>query len=299
MEEIMYNILWIDDEHESLAGTKGRAKRNGINLIPYKSLNGGMSELERNYSLYDGVLFDAKFFENESDLPGSEDTDFVFRANERLHQLPKKFEVFVLTAQAEAYDDRTFKKAFAKVYEKGKEEDVVRLFEEIKETAKKQVDTQIRHDNKEVFSIFDLGYLPAQIEIQVLELFKAKLPENRAQIKSILTNIRSIQESCFLQLESIGVIPNSQATLNNIVRHLSGNIMNTGTGYAPTTKQYQNDSIENLHKWLYFTCGKYIHNLKDDNYNDYMISNYAVESLKAGILEILLWFKKTYEENKI
>lgn len=298
MEEIMYNVLWIDDEYESLSGTKGRAKRNGINLIPYKSLNGGMSELERNYPFYDGVLFDAKFFENENDLPGSEDTDFVFRANERLHQLPKKFEVFVLTAQAEAYDDRTFKKAFAKVYEKGKEEDVVRLFEDIKESAKKQVDTQIRHDNKGVFSIFELGYLPAKIEIQVLELFKAKLPENRTQIKSILTNIRSIQESCFLQLESIGVIPDSQATLNNIVRHLSGNIMNTGTKHEPTTKQYQNDSIENLHKWLYFTCGKYIHNLKDDNYNGYMISNYAVLSLKNGILEILLWFKKVYEENK-
>ena len=43
MEDILYNILWIDDEHESLAGTKGRAKRNGINLIPFKSLNSGMS----------------------------------------------------------------------------------------------------------------------------------------------------------------------------------------------------------------------------------------------------------------
>jgi hypothetical protein len=36
---MFYNILWIDDEHETLTGTKGRAKRNGINLIPFKSLN--------------------------------------------------------------------------------------------------------------------------------------------------------------------------------------------------------------------------------------------------------------------
>ena len=62
MEDIFYNILWIDDEHETLSGTKGRAKRNGINLIPFKSLNGGMSELERNYPFYDGVLLDAMIY---------------------------------------------------------------------------------------------------------------------------------------------------------------------------------------------------------------------------------------------
>ena len=56
MEDILYNILWIDDEHETLTGTKGRAKRNGINLIPFKSLNSGMNELERNFPFYDDVL---------------------------------------------------------------------------------------------------------------------------------------------------------------------------------------------------------------------------------------------------
>ena len=68
-EEIMYNILWIDDEHENLSGFLGRASVNGINLIPFKSLNGGMEELEKNYPFYDGVLLDAQIFENEDDEP--------------------------------------------------------------------------------------------------------------------------------------------------------------------------------------------------------------------------------------
>ena len=118
MEDTFYNILWIDDEHETLSGTKGRAKRNGINLIPFKSLNGGMSELERNYPFYDGVLLDAMIFEYEDDVKGSEDTYNVHRAKEQLLQLKKKFEIFVLTGQAEAYEDKTFKKAFTKVYKK-------------------------------------------------------------------------------------------------------------------------------------------------------------------------------------
>jgi hypothetical protein len=104
MEDIFYNILWIDDEHETLSGTKGRAKRNGINLIPFKSLNGGMSELERNYPFYDGVLLDAMIFENEDDVKGTEDTYNVHRAKERLLQLKKKFEIFVLTGQRAVYE---------------------------------------------------------------------------------------------------------------------------------------------------------------------------------------------------
>ena len=93
MEDVFYNILWIDDEHESLTSTKGRAKSNGINLIGFKSLNSGMSELERNLHFYDGILLDAKFYENDDDIAGSEDTDNVHRAKERLLQLNKKFEI--------------------------------------------------------------------------------------------------------------------------------------------------------------------------------------------------------------
>ena len=61
MEEKFYKVLWIDDEHEGMSGFKGDAKVNGIQLVPYKSLNKGVSELKKNYQIYDGVLLDAKF----------------------------------------------------------------------------------------------------------------------------------------------------------------------------------------------------------------------------------------------
>ena len=39
--------------------------------------------------------------------------------------------------------------------------------------------------------------------------------------------------------------------------------------------------------------------LGENQHNDgYMISNYAIESLRNGLLELLMWFKKTYQENK-
>lgn len=292
-----YNILWIDDEHENLGGFKLQAAQNDIVLNSFKSRNAGIAELLKNYPLYDGVLFDAKFFEDEDDAAGSEDLGALNKAKESLLQLPKKFEMFVLTGQAQLFEDKTFNTFVPKYFRKGIAEDINNLFAELKQSADKQVDTQIRHDNQEIFSIFSSGYLPSEIELQVLELIKARLPVNRVAIKSLLTNIRSIHESCFLKLESIGVIPDSTAQFNTILRHLSGN-KTSASNWQATTKEYQNDAIENLNKWLYFTCGKYIHNLRDENYNGYMISKYAVESLRTGLLELLLWFKKTYEENK-
>ena len=44
----------------------------------------------------------------------------------------KSFEVFVLTGQAEAYEDKTFKQSFKNVYRKGIDEDIVALFNDIK-----------------------------------------------------------------------------------------------------------------------------------------------------------------------
>lgn len=53
MKEKIYNILWIDDEHEGMSGLKGDAKINDIKFVPYKSLNEGISELKKNYPIYD------------------------------------------------------------------------------------------------------------------------------------------------------------------------------------------------------------------------------------------------------
>ena len=292
-----YKILWIDDKHEELGGFKLQAAQNDIVLNSFKSRNAGIAELLKFYSSYDGVLFDAKFFEDEDDAAGSEDLRALSKAKESLFQLPKKFEMFILTGQALLFEDKTFNTFVPKYFRKGIAEDINKLFLELKEFADNQIDTQIRHNHQEIFSVFTSGYLPAEIEIQVLELIKAELPINRVEIKSMLTNIRSIHESCLLQLEAINVIPDANAPFSSLVKHLSGN-KNSANGYKATTKEYQNDAIENLNKWLYYTCGKYIHNLSDENYNGYMISKYAVESLRTGLLELLLWFKKTYQENK-
>lgn len=223
MEDIFYNILWIDDEHETLTGTKGRAKRNGINLIAFKSLNNGMDELERNYPFYDGVLLDAKFFENEDDVKGTEDTYNVHRAKERLLQLKKKFKVFVLTGQAEAYEDNTFKKAFTKVYKKGSDEEIDRLFSDIKVAAATQEDTQIRHSYKRVFDVCTERYIGELASQDILNLLKVN---DETNIDHHFNTIRKVVEDLFIAFNKFNLLPAEFVTpgvaLNESSKFLAG-----------------------------------------------------------------------------
>jgi hypothetical protein len=290
-----YEVLWIDDDFEKQDGFIENAYLNSIDITPFKTSKSGMEELTANIEKYDVVILDAKVYDKSEDevakLTGLMSSITKIKEVSHIELIP----YFIYTGQPDVIDNTSFKELMGDTFIFKKPSQKDELFQAIKNEADQRVNTRIKHKNQQVFSIFDLGYLPSEVGSQVLELIKTPLPLTRVEIKAILSNIRSIHESCFLKLEEINVISNATSSINNIIRELSGNIT-PANGYQPTTIVYQNDSIENLHKWIYFTCGKYIHNLRDENYNGYMISGYAVESIRNGILEILLWFKKTYEE---
>jgi hypothetical protein len=297
-----YKVIWFDDEHESLSNIIEHAHLNDIQLIGFNNALDGITDLKINYHKYDAVLVDGKFYRKPG-LSGDAIDNLAFTdVMKELRSLKsiKILPYFLLSGKTSFTRDKNeLIEVFEikRTYDKLNNDDIAALWENIKIEADKQIDTQTRHDHPEIFSIFHAGYLGVEVELQVLELIKVALPTNRVDTKALLSNIRSIQESCLLKLEEISVIPNAQAPINIVLKHLSGN-KSAASNWQATSKEYQNDAIENLHKWIYFTCGKYIHNLKDENYNDYLISNYAVESLRTGLLELLLWFKKTYEENK-
>jgi cold shock CspA family protein len=297
MEEILYNILWIDDEHETLSGTKGRAKRNGINLFPYKSLDGGMSELERNYPFYDGVLLDAKFFENENDEAGTEDTYASFRAKDRILALPKKFKIFVLTGQAEAYEDKTFKKAFLNVYEKGKDEDVNKLFADIKDAAKTQVDTQIRHTYKRVFDVCTERYVGEYAGQDLLKLLKVS---DESNLENNFTSIRKIVEDLFVAFHKFNLLPlefvSPTVALNQSSIFLAG-----GEQHEKTDAVYkQHRHLEETHlpppvaaflKNILSITQAGSHRSAIDKHVQFVKTPYLFKSVLFQLLDVLVWFK--------
>lgn len=302
MEDIFYNILWIDDEHETLTGTKGRAKRNGINLIAFKSLNNGMDELERNYPFYDGVLLDAKFFENEDDVKGTEDTYNVHRAKERLLQLKKKFKVFVLTGQAEAYEDNTFKKAFTKVYKKGSDEEIDRLFSDIKVAAATQEDTQIRHIYKRVFDVCTERYIGELASQDILNLLKVN---DETNIDHHFNTIRKVVEDLFIAFNKFNLLPAEFVTpgvaLNESSKFLAGR---SSDGTLFSEKGYQHLEETHLSKQIALYLRSILsvtqagsHRSEIDVHVRTIKTPYLLKSVFFQLLDVLVWFKMYVDSN--
>lgn len=302
MEDVFYNILWIDDEHETLKGTKGRAKRNGINLISFKSLNSGMDELERNYPFYDGVLLDAKFFENEDDAQGTEDTYNVHRAKERLLQLKKKFEVFILTGQAEAYEDKTFIKAFTKVYKKGSDDEIDRLFSDIKEAAATQEDTQIRHSYKRIFDVCTEKYIGEHAGQDILNLLKVN---DETNIDNHFNTIRKVVEDLFLAFNKFNLLPSefvsNGVALNESSKFLAGK---GADGSLFSEKGYQHVEGTHLPKQIAFYLRSILsvtqagsHRSEIDLYVKTIKTPFLLKSVFFQLLDVLVWFKMYVDSN--
>lgn len=302
MEEISYNILWIDDEHETLMGTKGRAKRNNINLIPYKSLNSGLDELEKNFPFYDGVLLDAKFFENEDDVEGSEDTYNVHRAKERLLQLKKKFEVFVLTGQAEAYGDNTFNKAFPKVYKKGSDREINELFSDIKSAASMQEDTQIRQNYKRAFDVCTEKYIGEFAGQDVLNLLKIN---NENNIENHFNTIRKVIEDLFIAFNKYNLLPMEfiipTVALNESSKFLEGK---NSDGLLSVEKGYQHLEETHLPKQIAYYLRSILkvtqagsHRSEIDLYVKTIKTPFLLKSVLYQLLDVLVWFKTYVDTN--
>ncbi len=302
MSSKIYSILWIDDKHEDMPAFKRSALDFDLKLVPFKSLDAGMSELERNLFLYDGVLLDAKFFEKEDDVPDTEDTDYVHRAKERILQLPKKFDIHILTGQAEAFDSSDFKKAFKKIFRKGIDDDEDALFNSLKIAAEGQLDFQIRNEYKRVFEIGNDKYLGSKIYEPIINLLKQiKSTNDFEPTKDNLLPLRKIIENSFDRLFELGIIPEEiyNAGLNPTVKFLCNNKNNSG---YTVVKDFMHPSMAYFFDNLVFITQDSQHDKKGlklyvDEYISNIKSPYLFKSLVFQVLDYLIWLKQFIDEN--
>ncbi|WP_271855624.1 hypothetical protein [Patiriisocius marinus] len=203
-----YNVLWIDDEHESIKAMHKTAIDFDITLFPFKSMNGGCTEFQNNTSKYDAILFDAKFFENETDEPGSEDTKWVHKAKDWIKEVDKTISFFVLTGQAEAYNSREFKNAFPYVFNKGVEEDEENLFKLLVEASANREITQLRHNYIEAFRAFEIGIVSRKYELLLINVIQAY---NKKDFRKVnITIQRDLLEGIYMSLnKEIPCIPDA------------------------------------------------------------------------------------------
>lgn len=298
MEDISFKVLWIDDEHEGLSGLKAQASLAGIQLVPYKSLNAGLKELEKNAKLYDGVLLDAKIFEDEENVPGTEDTKYIFRANERILQLDKKFKIFVLTGQAELFEDPSFNHVFKNVYPKGNREARKRLFADIKEAARNQENYQIKNKYKSVFKICNENCLKNGHFNRLIEIIKSlDNPDNN------FSRLRKVYESLFRRLSELHILPQNFTKKEKWISGASWFLSEKHNDYIFLEKGFIHPLIANtLHSTLLIMqdgCHyEGVLELEVSKFTEENNTGYTYNSTIYGFLEVLSYFAELMEENQ-
>ena len=296
MNDLIYTILWIDDEHEKLDSIKRTAIDFNIQFNAFKSLTAGLDELEKNYDNYDGVLLDAKFYEREDDVPGSEDRDNSIEAKSRIDQLDKKFDIHVFTGQSEAFGDGTYKKFFKKIFRKGVDQDEEKLFESLRLSAAAHKDNQLKHQYKDVFQVATDAYLGKDLQASLIQIAQALVPENKLKFTpEHLTAIRKIIETLIHKLAQLNLIPPAIAQKSGWISGASLFISNKHKDYQHTQTYFHPLIAHTFHRLLdVLQDGSHSQGelkLKVDEYLKNTPSQYLIQACVFQLFELLVWAK--------
>src|SRR5690606_30608007 len=221
---------------------------------------------------------------------------------DRLLQLKKKFEIFVLTGQAEAYDDKTFNMVFAKVYKKGRDEEIDRLFFDIKFAAATQEDTQIRHNYKRVFDVCTEKYIGELAGQDILNLLKVN---DETNIDNHFNSIRKVVEDLFIAFNKYNLLPIEFVTPSVALNESSKFLAGKGTdGSLFSEKGYQHLEETHLPKQIALYIRGILsvtqagsHRSDIDLHVKTMKTPFLLKSVFFQLLDVLVWFKMYVDGN--
>ena len=296
-----YKVLWIDDEYEQLLDVKNQARNAGLTLIPFRSLEGGMAELTDNYSSYEAVLLDAKFYEKENDAAKTEDTRNVFAAQQQINKLAskKEFEIFVLSGQSSdpTIIDDSFRKSFTKFYRKGVVADVNKLWLDIRTAAEKQPIVQLRRDYPSVFAACDDRYVSKNLEPILISLLQ-DYDQGRLNVDH-LNVIRKVLEKLTDGICGYGLVPESLDTLNTVARFLRGDWSGKSRNDTSYKLDFKHSNFPAEVGWMISSLANTTqagsHPLYLDAHLRKMETDYWLKASFFQMLALLEWFKPFME----
>lgn len=296
-----YNVLWIDDQHEKMKAVHKTATDFNIKLWPYKSMNGGCKELKANISKYDAVLLDAKFFENESDMPGTEDTRWVHKTKDFIRDLDKTLDYFVWTGQAKTYASPEFNNAFPHVFDKGLDKDEDALFKKLVEVCENRTETKLKHKYPNSIAVCDDNYIGKKEFSRVFQIIKdIEHPENIINQQDALSPIRKILEAIFKKLNNIGLIPdeiqNGQGAINGASIFLAG-INNEYSYEEELIHPVISESIRHLIGLTQDASHNEGNKLGADTYLSNTSNTFLYQSLCYSMIEVLEYLKPFIDNN--
>lgn len=206
-----YRVIWIDDEwDEQIPFIDWCKNTHGIEIIPFKTSKDGMIALESNINSWDAVILDVEVYnETENEVPclkGFQNSIMKISSLENRRKMP----YFISTGKDAIKSNELFLSQYDKVYIKGDDDD--KLIEQLKNKADAQLETQIRHKYKDLFS-----WLPLSEELlKILMYIESDSINNAACFNDVRKMLEWVRNLCVER----GILPDSIKELNKFSKFL-------------------------------------------------------------------------------
>lgn len=304
----MYNILWIDDQHETpeMIQFKIEADNEGLFLEGYTSFEEGFSALDRKVEYFDVILLDGLFFEKKEQEAGTEDEIGIGMAIAKINEFKNRkiFPWFVLSGKDKFTkgENSLLIGNKAKCFDKTNPDDVVRLFEEIRLAAKEQPDIQLKHKYANVLEACSDTLLGEEKYATIFTFIKhIENIEKLTNTEDMLTSIRKVLERMFTRMAECEIIPEAIISNPGWMNGSSRFLADDHSDYAHLSEFIPPLVSENIYRLLNITQdgshsdGKL--KLKVDQYLKNTQSDFLYRSCVFLLFDLLLWFKDFIEKN--
>ena len=309
-----YKLIWIDDQYIDQPGFITEAELEDIELICFKTSREGMAELERNLSLYDGVILDAKVYKDTEDELAK--LDGLAASIHKIIALSSKriIPYFIFTAHPDLLDSETFSAMLNGKSTYLKNLDNEKLFKDIKSAADNEPYTKLRHKYEHVFNACNNIYIHEDASSYLLDiLYSIENPGDKFDDEKYFNGLRKVIEYVFRASNKIGIlhdacIPDgiinltwSSMFLAGIEVELKPSIMriSSAVGYFPMILANNVKHTLDITSAASHTESEEKENAKV-NFSDYkknIQSNYLLYSLAYQVMDLILWFKEISDAN--
>jgi hypothetical protein len=184
-----------------------------------------------------------------------------------------------------------------KVYNKIIEDDLSELWQNIKNEADKQIDTQIRHQYNDIFELCDETFLGEKTAIYFLNLIKVTQNDETQNVTKSFNEMRSILEILFKKLNDLQLIPDGVYDGNGWINKSSLFLAGKHEQYKWLENPIHPVILHQLYNLLQIVQDASHEiaeklNLGVKEYLETSNTKYLFKSSLFQLMDILIWFKK-------
>ena len=300
----MHNVLWIDDQWDTLDGFIEKAATvYNLSITPYRTSKAGIEAIRSDLDKWDAVILDAKGLDESE----NEATDVIGlrKAKDFLLSLSKPIPYFIYTGQTDYLSSEFFKSAFGDFY--SKYDGYNKILKAVVDAIEKKVENQTIHNYQDLFSSLEslgISEYTKDTFLDILLPLHYKEKEEGFRPVHHYTQLRKVIEYLFRECHRVGLVPdacisNGIINLNQCSLYLAGkNPEKINLRYGEEGDRIIPKHIERIIRSVLELGNTCSHSVELEDEDKEKIeelfrsfkSNYLIYGLTLQLCEAVVWF---------